>query len=130
MIDDHRDFMTAAASILERTGIRVVGMITDSAQALHSVERLQPDVVLIDIDLGRESGFDLAEHLHQHASASTPFTMIMMSARDVRDLTEMLAASPAIGFIDKCFLSGQEVRAVLDDRLRASRKVTTARTRR
>jgi DNA-binding NarL/FixJ family response regulator len=122
--------MTAAASILERTGIRIVGMITDSAQALRSVECLQPDVILIDIDLGRESGFDLAGQLHQRASASTRFAMIMMSARDVRDLSEMLAASPAIGFIDKCSLSGQEVRALLDDRLRASRKVVTARTRR
>jgi CheY-like chemotaxis protein len=102
--------------MLERTGISVVAKVRCSRDALGCIERLQPDVVLIDIELGPDSGFEVAEHLHQHASTSTIFTIIMMSAREGKDFADKLAAGPAAGFITKTSLSGQAIAELLEKR--------------
>jgi two-component system, NarL family, nitrate/nitrite response regulator NarL len=49
--------------LLEREGIAVVGTTTTSADALRLEQELQPAVVLVDIRLDGESGFDLARRL-------------------------------------------------------------------
>ena len=65
IIDDSADFVDAARGLLERQGITVVGAASNSAEALRFIEALRPDVTLVDIDLGAESGFAVAEQLHQ-----------------------------------------------------------------
>ena len=65
IVDDSADFVDAARGLLERQGITVVGVASTSAEALRCFEELRPDVTLVDIDLGGESGFELAEQLHR-----------------------------------------------------------------
>jgi CheY-like chemotaxis protein len=64
IIDDSPRFLDAARGLLERQGVTVVGVASTSAEALQRVEELRPDVTLLDIDLGGESGLDLARRLH------------------------------------------------------------------
>jgi len=61
-VDDSYDFLRAARTVLESGGMTVVGATTSSAEALLQVRETSPDVVLVDIVLGSESGFDLARH--------------------------------------------------------------------
>ena len=63
LVDDNRYFLGAARDLLEREGIEVVGVASTSAETLRLVGQLRPDVVLVDIDLGDECGFDLASRL-------------------------------------------------------------------
>ena len=63
IVDDSADFRDAASAMLERAGIDVVGMATNSAEALRYYDDLHPDVTLVDVDLGGESGFDVVEQL-------------------------------------------------------------------
>ena len=65
IVDDSADFVGAARGLLERQGMTIVGVASNSAQALRRHEELRPDVTLVDIDLGGESGFELAEQIHQ-----------------------------------------------------------------
>jgi CheY-like chemotaxis protein len=65
IVDDNRAFMTVATDVLERDGVSVVATATSRATALESLERLRPTVTLVDIELGAESGFDLANAIHQ-----------------------------------------------------------------
>jgi DNA-binding NarL/FixJ family response regulator len=81
--------------------VQVVGVATTSAEALRLEEELRPDVVLVDIRLGAESGFDLARRLSA--------TVIMISTDAQSDYAEEIAASPAAGFIPKAQLSASTV---------------------
>jgi DNA-binding NarL/FixJ family response regulator len=87
--------------LLEREGVAVVGVATTSAEALLLEQELQPDVVLVDIRLGAESGFDLARRLSR--------TVILVSTHAQSQYADEIAASPAAGFIPKAQLSGSAV---------------------
>ena len=101
IVDDKRPFLDAARLLLEREGVAVVGVATTSAEALRLEEELRPDVVLVDIRLGDESGFDLARRLNG--------TVILISADTQTEYTEEIASSPAAGFIHKAQLSASAV---------------------
>jgi len=101
IVDDNRSFLDAARVLLEREGIAVVGVATTSADALRLEEELQPDVVLVDIRLGDESGFDLARRLSG--------TVILISTRARDEYVERLATSRAVGFIPKAQLSASAI---------------------
>ena len=68
IVDDSACFVDAARGLLERQGMTVVGVASTSAEALRRFEELRPDVTLVDLDLGGESGFELAEQLHRAGS--------------------------------------------------------------
>ena len=101
IVDDNQPFLDAARLLLEREGLAVVGTATTSAQALRLEEELRPEVVLVDIRLGEESGFDLARRLSG--------TVILISTHAQGEYAEEIAASPAAGFIPKAQLSASAV---------------------
>jgi DNA-binding NarL/FixJ family response regulator len=81
--------------------VAVVGVAATSTEALRLEEELRPDVVLVDIRLGGESGFDLARRLRS--------PVILISTDAQREYLEEIAASPATGFISKTELSASAV---------------------
>jgi DNA-binding NarL/FixJ family response regulator len=101
IVDDNRPFLDAARLLLEREGVVVVGVATTSAEALRLEAELRPDVVLVDIRLGDESGLDLARRLSS--------TVILISTHAQSEYAEEIAASPAAGFIPKTQLSASTV---------------------
>lgn len=120
IVDDSADFRDAASAMLERAGISVVGKASNSAEALRYYEDLHPDVALVDIDLGGEDGFALAELLDRVSATSTTLAVILVSTYAESDLEEMISASPAVGFLQKFSLSPDAIRE-LAERHRASR---------
>ena len=110
LVDDNPQFLAAARSLLEREGLVVAGTASTTADALRQVAQLRPDVTLVDIDLGGESGFDLAR---QVAEGSSPTPVIMISTHAEDDYADLIAASPAIGFVPKIALSARAVRTML-----------------
>ncbi|WP_233625054.1 response regulator [Actinoplanes sp. ATCC 53533] len=110
LVDDNLHFLTAARVLLEREGVAVVGTATAAADALHQAADLRPDVTLVDIGLGDESGFDLARQL---AAGSDPAPVIMISTHAQDDYATLLATSPALGFISKITLSARAIHDVL-----------------
>ena len=76
------------------------------------VQELRPDVTLVDVNLGEESGFDLAEALHEIDGAA-PAPVILISTHAEPDLADMLETSPAIGFLAKSALSANAITAAL-----------------
>ncbi len=111
IIDDSAAFRSAASKILERDGIHVVGTATNTAEALDGNARLHPDVVLIDIDLGAESGFDVARLLHRCAPPVP--ALIMVSTHSEHDFADLIEASPARGFLPKIAFSAAAVRTLV-----------------
>jgi CheY-like chemotaxis protein len=112
IVDDNPEFLDSARRLLEHQGASVVGVASTNADALRSVQELRPDVTLVDVNIGEESGFDLAEALHEIDSAATT-PVILISTHAEPDLTEMLETSPAIGFLAKSALSASTITAAL-----------------
>ena len=113
LIDDSPRFLEAARGLLERQGVTVVGVASTSAEALRRASELRPDVTLVDIDLGGESGLELARRLHGQPG---PAPVILISTHAEQDYAELIAASPAIGFLSKTALSADAIRGLLADR--------------
>jgi two-component system, NarL family, nitrate/nitrite response regulator NarL len=64
VIDDHAMFRTGLRLAIEsRPGIKVVAEAATSAEALAAAAREAPDIILLDLDLGEESGFELLPEL-------------------------------------------------------------------
>jgi len=112
IVDDSTVFLDAARRVLDSGDVDVVGVASNSVEALRCYDELQPDVVLIDVELGPESGFDVVENLHR-AAAPAPCPMILISTHAEEDFAEMTAASPAEGFLAKAALSPAAIRSVL-----------------
>jgi len=111
IVDDSTSFLAAARKALESDDMAVVGVASNSGEALRRVDELHPDVVLIDINLGAESGFDLAENL-SHA-VPEPCPMILISTHAEEDFADLTAASPAAGFLAKSSLTPAAIRSLL-----------------
>ncbi len=112
LVDDSAAFLEAASVLLEREGLTVVGVASSIAEALRQARALKPDVILVDIGLGDESGFDLARLLAQDGLADDA-DVILISARAEMDYTELLAESPAAGFLPKSELSARGISRIL-----------------
>ena len=112
IVDDSELFLDTARVLLEREGIQVVGVASTGAQARRSTAELEPDVVLVDIALGDESGFDVARELATVADGARP-NIILISTRDATDVADLVAESPALGFLSKGELSAAAIRDLL-----------------
>jgi two-component system, NarL family, nitrate/nitrite response regulator NarL len=108
IVDDSSHFLAAASDLLEREGIAVVGVASTSDEAVQLVDELQPDVALVDIDLGEESGFDVALRLAGERSR-----VVLISAYHEKDFADLIEASPAIGFVSKSDLSASSIYEVV-----------------
>lgn len=108
IVDDHAQFRRSARRLLELDGYDVIGEAGDGAGAIELIERLRPDVVLLDIALPDTSGLDVAERL-----AGGDARVVLVSSRDPVDLGARVGTCGAAGFIPKDELSGEVLTAVL-----------------
>jgi DNA-binding NarL/FixJ family response regulator len=92
--------------------VTVVGVASNSAEALRQARALRPDVILVDIGLGDESGFDLARLLARDGQGGSA-EVILISARAETDYAELIAESPAAGFLPKPELSARAIGRIL-----------------
>lgn len=111
IVDDSATFRDAACSTLAGSAVDVVATAGSAAEALEQVRRLRPDVVLVDIDLGPENGFDVAAAIHREVSPQP--VVIMISTHDQDDFADLTAASSALGFLPKIELSGTAIEALI-----------------
>jgi CheY-like chemotaxis protein len=104
IVDDNANFLIAVRDLLSRQGIIVVGVASTGSEAVRQAEQLSLDVALVDIELGAESGFDVARLL-----SGTPclesLPVVLISGYAEQDLVELIEASPAVGFVSKSDLS-------------------------
>jgi DNA-binding NarL/FixJ family response regulator len=111
IVDDSARYLEAARTLLEREGLAVVGVVSTSEEALRNAQELQPDVVLVDIGLGEESGLDLARRLA--ATDSRDPAVILISTRAEEDFADEIDESPAVGFLPKTALSARAIHRLL-----------------
>lgn len=111
IVDDDDHFLRVARDLLERERITVVGLASDSAGALRLMGEHRPDVVLVDVNLGDESGFDLVDSIADTVLTERP-TLILISTYSYEDYGEF-PPNGAAAFLHKSDLSGMSIRRIL-----------------
>lgn len=111
-VDDDPVFLRAARVLLERQGIDVVAIASTGAEARRYSQELRPDVVIVDVALRGESGFDLARQLTAGGDTANP-EIILISNYSADDFRDLIEDSPALSFLSKTDLSGDAIRAIL-----------------
>jgi DNA-binding NarL/FixJ family response regulator len=110
LVDDNDAFLETASLLLEREGLTVVGMASNIAGALRQADALRPDLILVDIGLGSESGFTLARLLARDGQDAD---VILISTGAEADYADLIAESPAAGFLAKSDLSAKQICRIL-----------------
>jgi DNA-binding NarL/FixJ family response regulator len=112
IVDDNLSFRQEMRGLLEEQGIEVVGGAASGADALQQIAELGPQVALIDIDLGGESGLAMARRLGEIPGRAVP-NVILISTHDGRAFADLIARSSALGFLSKTELSAAAIRRML-----------------
>lgn len=101
MVDDDAEFRRLAARLLAAAGLTVVGEADTVAEALAAAARLQPDAVLLDIELPDGDGITLAREL-----AAMPWhpSIVLTSINGEITTTDEARAAGALAFVNKADL--------------------------
>jgi DNA-binding NarL/FixJ family response regulator len=103
IVDDHASFRRGARTLLDSEGFEVVGEAADGGSAVALAAELEPDLVLLDIQLPDSDGFVVAERL---LAADPHLRIVLVSSRDRSSYGQLIEESGAIGFVEKGDLSG------------------------
>lgn len=112
IVDDNVEYLATVNRLLGQDGMVVVGLATSGAEALQRAEEHDPDVILVDVELGEESGFDVVEQLSTVPGLDSSIVLVSAHQRD--DLLDLLAGSSAIGFLAKSELTAQGIIRLVD----------------
>lgn len=104
VVDDQPEFTEAVRHLLDGQGMSVVGVAANSAEAIERAANLRPDVVLIDVHLGEESGLEVATRIAALDQAGAP-RVILISTYPKDDLLGALPTGSTIEFVSKTDLS-------------------------
>src|ERR1700761_7134349 len=114
LVDDNAAVLSSARTLLDQQGVKVVGTASTSAEVLRMAAALRPDVVLVDIALGEENGFELARRLTEdNQDNEGAMAVIMISSAAESDYADLVAESPAAGFLAKAELSAEGICRIL-----------------
>lgn len=110
LADDHDVVRQGLKRLLNRAPeIEVVGEASDGLQALISVKELQPDVLLLDIEMPVMDGIEVARRLQE---ANIEVRILILSAYDDREYIRALLDIGVSGFLVKGEAPGKIVEAV------------------
>ena|SRR6478752_2566325 len=110
IVDDHPSFRRCARALLTDEGFEVVGEAESGTTALALATELDPELILLDIQLPDFDGFEVAARL---LASDGERNIVLVSSRDAREYGGLIAASGALGFVAKSDLSGDTLRSLL-----------------
>ena len=110
IVDDSPEFLVSAGAMLAEEGFDVVAGISDATRVVPEVQRLGPAVVLVDVQMPRLDGFQIA---HRLAKLDPRPIVVLISSRDADSYGADLQAAPVRGFISKWELSGRALAAMV-----------------
>ena len=96
--DDHLLFLEALASELARFGQEVVSASDNPTDALRAVVNLAPDVCLVDLGLGSDSGLSLANSVR---SSSPGTAIILLTGADATEVWPAVESGAVDGAVSK-----------------------------
>lgn len=111
IVDDHAGFRRCARALLATERFEVVGEAQDAASAVALAAATAPDLVLLDIQLPDEDGFEVAARLLEH---DAHVRIVLVSSRARSDYGPLVDRSGAVGFVSKDELSVEILERLLE----------------
>jgi len=106
LVDDDPGFLHAARELFAARGFSVLGEAKCSAGACSVVRRCAPDLVVVDVRLGEDHGFDLARTLTR---AHPGLAVVLMSANPDFGVPDQVRACGARAFVAKSKLATEDL---------------------
>ena len=103
--EDHPEVARAVCRVLA-LDCEVVGTVADASAVLDAVQRLQPDVVVLDLNLSHSNGLDACRQII-HATPQTK--VIMFTAMNDPDLRQRCLEVGAAAFVSKMAGPGHDL---------------------
>ena len=120
MVEDSEPFRKFFCSTLrKRTGLQVVGEVTDGLEAVQRAEELQPDLIVLDIGLPSLNGIEAARRILKSSPKSK---ILFVSQESSADVVQEAFGTGAHGYVVKTD-AGSELLEALDAVLRGGRFV-------
>jgi len=114
VVDDQAPFRLAARAVLRRLdGFEFAGEASSGPEAIELVGRLQPALVLMDINMPGMTGIEAARQI---VAAHPGVVVILCSTYDAADLPPDAAASGAAGYVNKERLAASTIRDMWEKR--------------
>jgi len=111
VVDDHPSFRRCVRALLVLEGFEVVGEAEDGERAIALVPELEPELVLLDVQLPDLNGFEVASRL---LARDPGLAIVLVSSRDRSQYGSLVETSGARGFITKDDLSGAALGRLLE----------------
>lgn len=108
IIDDSSDVLSALGASMESEGIEVVATATGRADGIARALELQPDCILVDVDLGEDSGTQVAEELIELGVSAG---IILISA--YREYVALADGMEVRGFLSKTDISRDAIERLM-----------------
>jgi DNA-binding NarL/FixJ family response regulator len=110
LVDDYAPFRILVASKLEKQpGLHVVGLAADGLEAVQQAEKLQPDLVLLDIGLRKLNGIEAARQIRLVSPKSI---LLFLSANSSLEVAREALSTGARGYVMKVDVNGELLAAV------------------
>lgn len=110
LADDHPMVRSCIRQILQGApDIEVVDEASNGVEAIYSVNRYSPDILLLDMEMPVLDGVSVARELF---AAQSPVRVLAVSAYDDRHYIMELLANGAVGYITKDEAAEQVLEAV------------------
>jgi DNA-binding NarL/FixJ family response regulator len=111
VVDDHAGFRRCARSLLTAEGFEVLGEAEDGASALALAAELEPDLVVLDVQLPDLDGFEVAARL---LARDPGLAIVLVSSRARSEYGPLIERSGARGFVAKDELSGAAIEELIE----------------
>lgn len=113
IVDDDPSFLRTVRLLLEVEGFVVVGEALNGVDGVAAVAELEPDIVLVDVNLPDIDGFEVVARL---ADGGRSPPVVLTSIRSAADFGDLIETSGAHAFISKAEISGEALAEVVDGR--------------
>jgi DNA-binding NarL/FixJ family response regulator len=114
VVDDQAPFRLAAKAVLRRLDeFELAGEASNGREAIELVDRLHPELVLMDINMPQMNGI---EATRQILAAHPDTVVVLCSTYDVRDLPAEASVSGAAGYVNKEQLGADLIRRLWANR--------------
>jgi DNA-binding NarL/FixJ family response regulator len=122
VVEDSEPFRRFICSTLgKRPELQIVGEVSDGLEAVHKVEELQPDLILLDIGLPTLNGIDAARRIRKVAPHSK---ILFVSQESSTDVAQEALDLGALGYVVKAHAGGELLVAV--EAVRQGRRFVSA----
>jgi DNA-binding NarL/FixJ family response regulator len=96
-VDDSPDMLEILVDLLQPQ-FTIVGTLSSGTSVLEEATALNPDIILLDVDLGDISGFVVAEQLR---SSGCPASVVFLSVHESIDFIRAAKDLGAVGYVCK-----------------------------